>query len=74
MFLVFTYTVLHGGNRLNMKEGLELDCFFLIRSFQAVPETTKNTKTCFLMKNYVIITSRFVKNNIATEFPVVDLV
>ena len=26
------------------------------------------------MKNYVIITSRFVKNNIATEFPVVDLV
>ena len=30
LFVVFTYTVLHGGDRLIMKEGLELDCFIII--------------------------------------------
>ena len=58
LFAVFTYTVLHGEDRLNMKEGVELDWFLLIRSFQAVPKVTKNTKPRFLKIDYVIMTSR----------------
>ena len=58
LYTVFTHTVLHGDDRLNMIEGVKLDCFFVIRSFQAVPKTTKNTKNWFLVKNYVIIPSR----------------
>ena len=58
LYAVFTYTVLHGEDRLNMKEGVELDWFLLIRSFQAVPKVTKNTKPRFLKIDYVIMTSR----------------
>ena len=58
LFAVFTYTVLHGGDRLIMKEGLELGWFLIIRSFQAVPKVTKNAKNWFSEMNYVIITSR----------------
>ena len=57
LFAVFTYTVLHGGDRLIMKEGLELGWFFIIRSFQAVPKVTKNSKNWFSEMNYVIMTS-----------------
>ena len=58
LFAVFTYTVLHGGDRLIMKEGVELGRFFIIRSFQAVPKVIKNAKNRFSVMNYVIITSR----------------
>ena len=58
LYAVFTYTVPHGGDCLIMKEGLELDWFFVIGSFQAVPKTTKITKTCFLKIDCVIMTSR----------------
>ena len=57
LFAVFTYTVLHGGDRLIMKEGLELGWFFIIRSFQAVPKVIKNAKNWFSEMNYVIMTS-----------------
>ena len=58
LFAVFTHTELHGENRLDMTEGIKLDWFFVIKSFQAVPKIIKNTENRFLVINYVIITSR----------------
>ena len=58
LFAVFTQTVLDGQNRLDMIEGIKLDWFFVIKSFQAVPKIIKNTENRFLVINYVIITSR----------------
>ena len=58
LFAVFIQTVPDGEDRLNMIEGVKLEWFFVIRSFQAVPKVTKNAKNRFSEMNYVIITSR----------------
>ena len=57
LFAVFTQTVPDGENRLDMTEGIKLDWFFVIKSSQALPVIIKNTKTDFLVINYVIMTS-----------------
>ena len=51
LYTVFTHTVLHGDDRLNMIEEIKLDCFFVIRSFQAVSNNhQKYKKTDFWWK------------------------
>ena len=80
LFAVFTQTVPDGEDQLNMIEGVKLEWFFVIRSFQAVPKTTKNTKNWFSheknrkLRNYYATWWFLVKTDITTEFSVVDLV
>ena len=76
-FGVFTHTVLHGGDRLNILEGVKGDWFFVIKTSRALQNVIKNTKNRFFgdkLRNYDVTWWFFVKTDITTEFSVVDLV
>ena len=64
LYAVFTYTVLHGEDRLNMIEDVKLD-WFLVITYKVFPSCSKDHQkfenpilTDFSVINYVIMTSR----------------
>ena len=50
LYAVFTYTVPDGGDRLNMKETVELDWFFFLFGSQASSSVGSKTSKPFFRK------------------------